>query len=59
VSPGMRGPAWAARDELVGAGLATTADIARWDAAFSALDRAEHRPEYSLDLFAVVCRRTA
>jgi 2-polyprenyl-3-methyl-5-hydroxy-6-metoxy-1,4-benzoquinol methylase len=59
LSPGMRGPAWAARDELVGAGLATTADIARWDAAFSALNRAEHRPEYSLDLFAVVCRRTA
>jgi SAM-dependent methyltransferase len=57
--PGMRGPAWAARDELVGAGLATTDEVARWDAAFSALDSAEHRPEHSLDLFAVVGRRTA
>ena len=56
--PGMRGPAWAARDELVGAGLATVADVDRWDAAFTALDRAGHRREYSLDLFAVVCRRT-
>jgi SAM-dependent methyltransferase len=57
--PGMRGPAWAARHELVGSGLATADDVARWDAAFTALDAAEHRPEYSLDLFAVVCRRTA
>jgi SAM-dependent methyltransferase len=55
---GMRGPAWAARDELVRAGLATTADVARWDAAFAALDAAPERPEFSLDTFAAVCRRS-
>ncbi|MEV6170702.1 methyltransferase domain-containing protein [Streptomyces sp. NPDC051954] len=32
--PGMRGPAWAARDALAGEGLATPDDIARWDDAF-------------------------
>jgi SAM-dependent methyltransferase len=56
---GMRGPAWAAREELVRAGLATTADVARWDAAFAALDAAPERPEMNLDLFAAVCRRPA
>jgi ubiquinone/menaquinone biosynthesis C-methylase UbiE len=54
---GMRGPAWAARDELVRAGLATPADVRRWDAAFARLDTAAERPEYSLDVFAAVCRR--
>jgi SAM-dependent methyltransferase len=57
LTPGMRGPAWAAREELVRDGLATPADLARWDAAFTAVDLAEHRPEYCLDLFAVVGRR--
>lgn len=33
----LRGPAWAARAELVRAGLATEADVERWDAAFGAL----------------------
>ncbi|MFJ7073456.1 class I SAM-dependent methyltransferase [Streptomyces sp. NPDC098781] len=32
--PGMRGPAWAARDALLAEGLATPEDIARWDDAF-------------------------
>ena len=32
--PGMRGPAWAARDTLVTDGLATPAEITRWDEAF-------------------------
>jgi SAM-dependent methyltransferase len=54
---GMRGPAWAARDELVRAGLATAEDVARWDAAFAALDAAPERPEFTLDVFAAVCRR--
>ncbi|MFE7174391.1 class I SAM-dependent methyltransferase [Streptomyces sp. NPDC057616] len=31
--PGMRGPAWAAREALVAEGLATLDDVARWDAA--------------------------
>jgi SAM-dependent methyltransferase len=54
---GMRGPAWAARDELMRAGLATAADVARWEQAFAALDSATERPELSLDVFAAVCRR--
>ena len=55
----MRGPAWAARDELVRAGLADAADVARWDAAFAALDDAADRPDVGLGLFAAVCRRPA
>ena len=54
---GMRGPAWAARDELVRAGLADAADVARWDAAFADLDTAPERPEITLGVFAAVCRR--
>jgi ubiquinone/menaquinone biosynthesis C-methylase UbiE len=57
--PGMRGPAWAARDELVRAGLATVADVRRWDAAFAKLDRSPERPESSVTVFAVVGRRPA
>jgi hypothetical protein len=53
----MRGPAWAARDELVRAGLADAADVARWDAAFADLDTAPERPEIALRVFAAVCRR--
>jgi SAM-dependent methyltransferase len=56
---GVRGPAWAARDELVRAGLASSADVRRWDAAFARLDKASERPEYSVNLFAVVGRRPA
>jgi ubiquinone/menaquinone biosynthesis C-methylase UbiE len=33
-----RGAAWAARDELVAEGLATSDDVARWDAAFTRRD---------------------
>ncbi|MDI2124842.1 class I SAM-dependent methyltransferase [Yinghuangia seranimata] len=35
--PGMRGPAWAARDAMVEDGLASAEDIARWDAAYNAM----------------------
>jgi SAM-dependent methyltransferase len=59
VPRGMRGPAWAARDELVRAGFADAADVARWDAAFTALDASAERPEVAVDIFAAVCRRPA
>jgi SAM-dependent methyltransferase len=36
--PGLRPPAWAARQEIVSEGLATREDVARWDAAFDRLD---------------------
>ena len=55
--PGMRGPAWAARDELVRAGLATIADVRRWDREFAQLDKASERPEFAMDVSAVVGRR--
>ena len=32
--PGLRGPAWAARDTLIAEGLATPDDVARWGAEF-------------------------
>ena len=44
-------------DELVRAGLADAADVARWDAAFADLDTAPERPEITLGVFAAVCRR--
>jgi hypothetical protein len=47
----------AAPDELVRAGLADAADVARWDAAFADLDTAPERPEIALRVFAAVCRR--
>jgi SAM-dependent methyltransferase len=56
---GMRGPAWAARDELVRAGLATPADVRRWDRAFARLDASPERPEFTLGVFATVGRRAA
>jgi SAM-dependent methyltransferase len=37
--PGMRGPAWAAREALVAEGLAGPDDIARWDAAFQEAEK--------------------
>ena len=57
--PGVRGPAWAARDALVAAGLAGSEDLARWEAAHAAMDTWEPRPEYAFATFAVVARRPA
>ncbi|MBZ3905945.1 class I SAM-dependent methyltransferase [Streptomyces griseiscabiei] len=37
--PGMRGPAWAARDALLAEGIVTADDIARWDAAFAEVEK--------------------
>jgi hypothetical protein len=55
----MRGPAWAARNELVRAGLASSVDVARWDGALAALDDAPERPRYAVRHCAAVCRRAA
>ncbi|WP_246204173.1 hypothetical protein [Streptomyces tailanensis] len=38
--PGMRGPAWAARDALLAEGLVTRDDLARWDEAFKQVEQA-------------------
>lgn len=55
--PGLRPPSWAGREALVSAGLATSADLARWGAAFDRLDRAEQRPTMFVPLFVAFGRR--
>lgn len=53
----MRGPAWAARDTLVAAGLADADDVARWDAAAGDVDAWAERPELIVAIFVCVARR--
>jgi SAM-dependent methyltransferase len=55
--PTVRPPSWAARDALVEAGLADAADIARWDADFTASDAAAERPWLFAPAFVAVGRR--
>ena len=42
--PGMRPPAWAARDTMLAEGIASTDDVRRWEAAFGRMDAAPERP---------------
>jgi hypothetical protein len=53
---GVRLAAWAARDALVADGLATPADIARWDAAFDRFDTLPGEKVYFVPQFRVVGR---
>lgn len=55
--PGMRGPAWAARQALLDGGLATHDDLTRWALAFDDMDSWTTRPEYRMGTFAAVCAR--
>ncbi|MGH3824192.1 MAG: class I SAM-dependent methyltransferase [Pseudonocardiaceae bacterium] len=55
--PGMRGPAWAARESLIADGLATEEDFARWAAAFDEIDSWTERPQFMAAVFAAVCQR--
>jgi SAM-dependent methyltransferase len=57
--PGLRGAAWAARDALVTAGLATADDIARWDAAYVRLDARPERPTGHLTMYVGIGRKSA
>lgn len=54
--PGMRGPAWAARDALLDAGLAEPADLQRWEAAFERADARSDRPTLFLPAFVGIGR---
>jgi hypothetical protein len=54
--PGLRGPAWAARESIVEAGLATPADVDRWSAAFERADRHPDRPTWFVPLFVGIGR---
>ncbi len=49
--PGVRPPAWAAREALVEEGLATADDVRRWEAAFARTDAAAQRPTYFAPVF--------
>jgi SAM-dependent methyltransferase len=57
IPPGVRPPSWAARAELAAAGLATGADISRWEGAFARLDAAERRPWLFPAYFVAIGRR--
>lgn len=57
IPPGVRGPAWAARDALVASGLADADDLERWAAAHEEMDGWAARPEVMIAVFAVVARR--
>ena len=43
--PQLRPPAWAARDEMVAEGVATSEDVGRWGAAFDRLDATANLPD--------------
>jgi precorrin-6B methylase 2 len=55
--PGLRPPAWAARDAMLSEGAVTEADLARWEAAFAAADAAPTRPTIFVPNFVAVGRR--
>lgn len=57
IPPGVRAPAWAARDALVAAGLAEASDLERWEAAYQATDAAPVRPRFFGPQFVAVGRR--
>ncbi|HEU0104429.1 MAG TPA: methyltransferase domain-containing protein [Mycobacteriales bacterium] len=56
---GMRPPAWHARHAMVAEGFATTADVARWQAALEEADRQADRPVMFLPLFTAIGRRSS
>jgi ubiquinone/menaquinone biosynthesis C-methylase UbiE len=55
--PGLRPPAWAARDAMVAEGMATPEDVARWQRALEELDAQEKRPVLFAPFFAAAGRR--
>ena len=56
-APGVRPPGWAAREALVASGLATPADVARWEAAFLRADGMDPRPIAFVPMFCAIGRR--
>lgn len=57
--PGMRPPPWAARTQLLAAGLIDSHDISRWEAEFERLDRNERRLTMFLPMFTAFARKPA
>jgi SAM-dependent methyltransferase len=57
MSPGLRSPAWAAREAMVAAGMATAEGLRRWDRAFEATAR--RPPAFFAPMFTAIGRRPA
>ena len=57
LSPRLRSPAWAAREAMVAAGMATAEDLRRWDRAFEAT--ASRRATFFVPMFTAIGRRPA
>ncbi|MGZ4614931.1 MAG: methyltransferase domain-containing protein [Actinomycetes bacterium] len=55
--PGMRPPVWAARDQMVAAGVIDADDVARWQAEFELLDRGERQLTLFMPMFAASARK--
>jgi SAM-dependent methyltransferase len=55
VSPRLRSPAWAAREAMVAAGMATAEDLRRWDQAFEATAR--RPPTFFAPMLTAIGRR--
>jgi SAM-dependent methyltransferase len=55
--PGIRPPAWAAREAMVAAGVATDGDVIRWAEAFDRIDATASRPTQFVPMFAALGRR--
>jgi SAM-dependent methyltransferase len=54
---GLRGPAWAARDAMVEAGVADADDVARWAAMYERIEGGTERYTIFVPLFCAVGRR--
>jgi SAM-dependent methyltransferase len=57
LSSRLRSPAWAAREAMVAAAMATTEDLRRWDQAFEAT--AARPPTFFVPMFTAIGRRPA
>jgi SAM-dependent methyltransferase len=57
LAPHTRPPAWAAREAMVAAGVATEADVDRWDRAFLLAEQQPGERFVYVPLFRVVARR--
>jgi len=57
--PGMRPPAWAARERMLSAGVIDKDTLQRWAAGFERFDRAAPRPTLFVSQFIGVGRRSA
>jgi hypothetical protein len=52
--PGVRPPAWAARNAMLADEVVTPADVARWEAAFERMDNAKVRPTVFIPNFIAI-----